>query len=196
MGAHVVGVPAMGAEGGVMPKHWKEFSPDDILDFEGSQTALTARYDRILQHRATEATRELTSAVAAAGQAAAMTADNLKAGSSEVARKLEGVMETIYRATDRTEANLTALGDRTEKSFEALGQLYERAGRAQTKAQIVLIGLTAVLTIATVAYTWTTWLSVQAMHEANTIARQGLETQARAAAQNPAPHQAQTPAGH
>jgi hypothetical protein len=56
-----------------MPKDWKEISNDEILNFDGSQTAIIARYERIMEHRSTEAVIGLRD-------------------------KVTGLMETIYRA--------------------------------------------------------------------------------------------------
>lgn len=57
-----------------MPKDWKDFSSDEILNFDGSQTAIMARYERIMQQRSTEAVIGLRD-------------------------KVTGLMETIYRAS-------------------------------------------------------------------------------------------------
>ena len=57
-----------------MPKDWKEFSNDEILNFDGSQTAIMARYERIMQQHSTEAVIGLRD-------------------------KVTGLMETIYRAS-------------------------------------------------------------------------------------------------
>lgn len=57
-----------------MPKDWKDISSDEILNFDGSQTAIMARYERIMQQRSTEAVTGLRDKVA-------------------------GLMETIYRAS-------------------------------------------------------------------------------------------------
>src|SRR6266446_2382469 len=57
-----------------MPKDWKEISNDEILNFDGSQTAIMARYERIMQQRSTEAVIGLR-------------------------EKVTGLMETIYRAS-------------------------------------------------------------------------------------------------
>lgn len=57
-----------------MSKDWKEISNDEILNFDGSQTAIMARYERIMQQRSTEA----------------------EIGLSD---KVTGLMETIYRAS-------------------------------------------------------------------------------------------------
>ena len=57
-----------------MPKDWKAISNDEILNFDGSQTAIMARYERIMQQRSTEAVIGLRD-------------------------KVTGLMETIYRAS-------------------------------------------------------------------------------------------------
>jgi hypothetical protein len=57
-----------------MPKDWKEISNDELLNFDGSQTAIMARYERIMQQRSTDAVIGLRD-------------------------KVTGLMETIYRAS-------------------------------------------------------------------------------------------------
>ena len=57
-----------------MPKDWKEISNDEILNFDDAQTAIMARYERIMQQRSTEAVIGLSN-------------------------KVTGLMETIYRAS-------------------------------------------------------------------------------------------------
>jgi len=65
-----------------MTKDWKEVSDDEILNFEGSQTAFMARYERIMQKRSTDAVIGLRD-------------------------KLVGLMETIYRASLAFKTRLT-----------------------------------------------------------------------------------------
>jgi len=57
-----------------MTKDWKEISDDEILNFDGPQTAEIARYERIMQRRSIEAIAGLRD-------------------------KVTGLMETIYRAS-------------------------------------------------------------------------------------------------
>lgn len=47
----------------------------------------------------------------------------------------------------------------------------EEQGKVQRKQQSAIVGLTVVIAVATVAYVGITWLSVQAMREANEIQR-------------------------
>ncbi len=65
----------------------------------------------------------------------------------------------VYKSTDRLETSIN------------------EAAKKQGKAQKVGIALTVVITIATVAYAGTTWLSVQAQREANEIQRELIELQ-------------------
>jgi len=77
-----------------MPKDWKDISNDEILNFDGSQTAIMARYERIMQQRSTEAVIGLR-------------------------EKVTGLMKTIYRANqgiqERTD-KLLALYDRISRA--------------------------------------------------------------------------------
>lgn len=57
-----------------MPKDWKEITDDELLNFDGSQTSIIARYERIMQKRSTDAVIGLEN-------------------------RLVGLMETIYRAS-------------------------------------------------------------------------------------------------
>jgi hypothetical protein len=57
-----------------MSKDWKDISDDEILNFDGSQTNMMARYERIMQKRSADALLGLRD-------------------------KLTGLMETIYRAS-------------------------------------------------------------------------------------------------
>jgi len=65
----------------------------------------------------------------------------------------------VYKSTDRIETSIN------------------EAAKKQGKAQKVGIALTVVITIATVAYAGTTWLSVQTQREANEIQRELIELQ-------------------
>ena len=77
---------------------------------------------------------------------------------------IHGVMETLYRASQ-------ALGQRTN----ALLTEYRTASVSQGRQQKVLVALSVVIALATVAYTWVTWKSVIAMREGNAIQQQLLE---------------------
>src|ERR687888_188212 len=51
----------------------------------------------------------------------------------------------------------------------------EKQSKAQGRHQKALIALTVVIALATLCYTYITWLSVKAMREANEIQRQQIE---------------------
>lgn len=91
--------------------------------------------------------------------------------------KVTGLMETVYRASQGFQ----------EKSDHLL-DLYERISKAQGRQQLVLVILTVVVAVSTVAYTWITWKSVAAMREANEIQRRLLEFQKPSAAKPTAPN--------
>ena len=77
-----------------MPKDWKEISNDEILNFDGSQTAIMARYERIMQQRSIDALTGLRD-------------------------KVTGLMETIYRASQGIQEKtdrLLELYDRISRS--------------------------------------------------------------------------------
>lgn len=52
----------------------------------------------------------------------------------------------------------------------------EKQSNAQSRHQKAIIVLTIVIALATMSYTYVTWLSVQAMREANEIQRQPIQT--------------------
>ena len=66
-----------------------------------------------------------------------------------------------------------AMHDATKK----LDNRFHKFEQAQTKLQHVALALTCVIAISTVAYTWITWMSVQAQKEANQIQREALVEQ-------------------
>ena len=73
-------------------------------------------------------------------------------------------METIYRASQGMK----------EKTDELI-TLYGKFTKSQGRQQIIIIILTVVIAASTAVYTWITWESVSAMHEANKIQMQLLE---------------------
>jgi hypothetical protein len=92
--------------------------------------------------------------------------------------KVTGLMETIYRASQGI-----------QEKADTLFSLYDRISRSQTRQQRIVIGLTVVLALSTIAYTWITWLSVSAMRDANEIQRQVLKLQQQgSSAAQPAPN--------
>ena len=85
-----------------------------------------------------------------------------------------------HRETVELENVRNALSDlkgAVYKSTKRLETSINEAAKKQGKAQKVGIALTVVITIATVAYAGTTWLSVQTQREANEIQRELIELQ-------------------
>ncbi len=91
--------------------------------------------------------------------------------------KITGLMETIYRASQGIQ----------EKTDNLLG-LFDRISQSQKRQQNIVIVLTVVLALSTLAYTLITWLSVSAMNEANEIQRQVLQIQRVASEKKFAPN--------
>ena len=77
-----------------MPKDWKDITVDEILNFEGSQTAFMARYERIMQQRSIEAV------------------DGLR-------DKITGLMETIYRSSQALQERVDKLNDLYDRGFRS-----------------------------------------------------------------------------
>ena len=77
--------------------------------------------------------------------------------------KIVGLMETIYRASQ-------ALQEKADN----LGKQIDQSSRSQVRQQNVLIALSIVVALSTVAYTWITWQSVVTLREANAIQLQLL----------------------
>jgi hypothetical protein len=121
-----------------MPKDWKEITNDDLLNFDGPQTAEIARYERILRQRTVEALGQVW------------------AGLFDVKKSLHHV------------------GEMFEARMLESERLQRESAVSQGRLQRVTIGLTVVIAIATVVYTWITWQSVQAQREANAIQREAL----------------------
>ena len=91
--------------------------------------------------------------------------------------KVKGLMETIYRASQ-------GIQEKTDKLLD----LYNKISQSQGRQQKIVIALTVVLAISTVAYTWITWQSVSAMRDANEIQRQLLHLQQTSSVRQTAPN--------
>ena len=100
-----------------MPKDWKEISNDEILNFDGSQTAITARYERIMQQRSTEAVIALRD-------------------------KVTGLMETIYRASQGIQEKTDKLLD----LYNRISESQARQQRVVIGLTVVLAISTALYT--------------------------------------------------
>jgi hypothetical protein len=80
-----------------VPKDWRQISDDEILNFDGPQTAEIARYERIMRQRSVEATRSLRDGLA-------------------------GLMETIYRASQLLKERADALLNEQKASAATQGR--------------------------------------------------------------------------
>ena len=155
---------------------------------------------RLLQYRARLATVALTDAVRVTAGAIAKTADNLKTGAGDLAKKLDGMVDTIESAAGRLEDKAdkvsTGLGGLAESFHWAAERLhavasdasarYDAFARSQARQQQIVLALTIVIAASTASYTWITWKSVVAQRQGNEIQRQLLELQKRPSAANPA----------
>jgi len=83
---------------------------------------------------------------------------------TELRDKLTGLIETMYRASQGMK----------EKTDELI-KLYDNFAKSQSRQQLFIIILTVVIAASTTAYTFITWQSVSAMHDANRIQTQLLE---------------------
>jgi hypothetical protein len=125
-----------------MGKDWKEISIDDILNFDGPQTAEIARYERIMQHRTIEAMNGLSGRL------------------DSVVEKLVGVMETIHRVGQLAQ----------EKADQAI-QAADKASTSQGRQQRAMYVLTGALFACTLFYTIiNAWVALE-MREGNEIQR-------------------------
>ena len=89
--------------------------------------------------------------------------------------------ETV--ALENVNQALFDLNSAVHKSTKRLETSINKAAEKQRRAQKIGFALTVVIAIAAVAYTGTTWLSVQAQREANAIQRELLESRNAAPAQ-------------
>jgi hypothetical protein len=80
-----------------VPKDWRQISDEEILNFDGPQTAEIARYERIMRQRSVEATRSLRDGLA-------------------------GLMETIYRASQLLKERADALLNEQKASAATQGR--------------------------------------------------------------------------
>lgn len=80
-----------------MPKDWKDISDDEILNFDGPQTAEIARYERIMQKRSIDAVVGLRD-------------------------KVTGLMETVYRASQGFQERSDRLFELYERISKAQGR--------------------------------------------------------------------------
>src|SRR5580658_880273 len=128
-----------------MPQDWREINIDTVLNNETANTAEMGRYGRILQHRSTEAANGLV-------------------------KQLQGVAETIYRASQLAEARaekvIPKLDVAISKADEAIAKA-EQAAIAQGRQQRAMRWLTIALVACTAMYTGINAWVAREMHEGN-----------------------------
>ena len=98
-----------------MARDWKQITDDEILNFDGPQTAEIARYERIMRRRSIEATR------------------NLRDGLTEL-------MQTLHRSSQLTKEGADALLQEQKKA-----SISQRRQQIVIIALTVVIALSAVL---------------------------------------------------
>ena len=103
-----------------MAHDWKELSTDTILNFDGSQTAIMARYERIMQQRSTEAVIGLRD-------------------------KVTGLMETIYRASQGLQEKTDKLLD----LYDRISRSQARQQKVVIGLTVVLALSTTIYTLIT-----------------------------------------------
>jgi hypothetical protein len=149
-----------------MPKSHTEINDDELLDYEGAETAKIARFERIMQQRALAAMDALTGRIDdVIREMVEVTGHLAKVGSG-----LVGVTETIHRVGQLVDS----------KAAEAIVE-WKAAGIAQTKQQTAMKWLTLALVGCTAVYTGLNCWVAYEMHQGNII-----QTQAAAAASDQA----------
>jgi hypothetical protein len=109
---------------------------------------------------------------AADGQINRVLQLRMRGALTTVSEKLTGVTETIYR----TSQGFQERAEQFTARMDELLKLYSKISEGQTRQQGVILALTLVIALSTVAYTWITRQSVVAMREANEIQRLILKT--------------------
>jgi hypothetical protein len=123
-------------------KDFENIDISEILNYEYANTAVMARYERIMQHRTIEAMNGLSGRL------------------DSVVNKLVGVMETIHRVGQLAQ-------EKANQAILAAGNARQAQGRQQRAMYV----LTAALVLCTLAYTGINyWVAVE-MREGNEIQR-------------------------
>jgi hypothetical protein len=130
-----------------MPRSWKEIPVDLVLDDETANTAEMARYERIMQHRSTQATIGLTDTIRRAAEVA-------EEKSKILVSKLDIAISKADDAINRADAAATAEGRR----------------------QTAMTALTLTLVACTLTYTAINGWSAWEMHQGNKIQAQVAAT--------------------
>ena len=133
-----------------MPKDWKKIDTDELLNFEGPQTNIIARYERIMRQREIEVM-------------------------GDVSAKLFDLKQTIHRSSENLDRKITEFNETIQRSSDSLNRKITEFDKSQGNLQKITIALTIVIALSAIAYACITWQSVEAQREANEIQRSVLE---------------------
>lgn len=137
-----------------MPKKYEDIDVQELLDYEGAETAKMARFERIMQHRTIEAMNGLSGRLDDIIKELTVVTSTL----IKVTGRLDGVTQTIHRVGQLAQA----------KADEAIAA-GNQAGAAQAKQQSAMTWLTVALALCTLAYTGiNAWVAVE-MRRGNAI---------------------------
>jgi hypothetical protein len=130
-----------------MPKDYKAFSDEELLNYEDANTAQMSRYGRIMQHRANEAAHQL-------------------------AKQLNGVTVTLYRASEGAQEKAAALLAKIDEGIaraDAAIAAAQTAAVEQRRQQHTVTFLTWVLVGCTAVYTMINGVSTYQANQGNQI---------------------------
>ena len=125
-----------------MPIHWKDLTDDEMLNFEEPQTAVIARYDRIMQKHATQAMLGLKD-------------------------RLTGLGETIYKM----HLGLSDKADEAFRLYERGARAQAQQQRAIRMLTWVIALSTVAYTGITAASVWATFQSNNTQRESLELQR-------------------------
>jgi hypothetical protein len=134
----------------VLTGYRKEIDTDEILNFEGPQTNIIARYERIMRHREIEVM-------------------------GDVSAKLFDLKRTIHQSSENLNDKITEFNETIQHASENLNDKITEFDKSQGKLQWITIALTVAIALSAIFYTCITWQSVEAQREANVIQRSILE---------------------
>lgn len=91
-----------------MPKDWKDISDDEVLNFDGSQTAIIARYERIMDQKTINALMEVRMGLFDVKKSMHVVTDKLEARLIE-AEKIQREAATSQSKLQRVTIALTVV---------------------------------------------------------------------------------------
>ena len=160
-----------------MPKHWTEYTEDELLNFDGPQTADLARCHRIMQKHSIDAMLGLKDCLTGLSQTIHNMHQGLKDEADAGILALTGVGNRLTELSDNIDLMYEGLTEKADEAFK----VYEHKSRAQEKQQKAIRWLTIILAASTVFYTLITGASVWATFQSNHIRTEMLELQRLAA---------------